>query len=288
MATPCDSPLLSAALAYVEMGYAVFPCRPNSKLPATSHGHRDATTDAEQIRQWWQRQQNRNIGLVCAGLLVVDVDPGGLTWPGDDDKRLAIKATGCPVQRTPRNGFHLLFSVPAGHHWRCSAGLLAPGVDVRCAGGFIVAAPSTVKGKPYQWIRPLVPKLELPFPPDWLVEALDALEQRRQCPSAGNGQQDGQQADIGLLIEGQRNVGLASLAGRLRRSGLAQPELEAALLEANRLRCRPPLAEKEVLGIARSIGRYPPGPAETSWGMRAAWRRAVEYRRRKYGRRTHF
>ena len=282
MATPCDSPLLSAALAYVEMGYAVFPCRPNSKLPATSHGHRDATTDAEQIRQWWQRQQNRNIGLVCAGLLVVDVDPDGLDWPGDDDKRLAIKSTGCPLQRTPRGGCHVVFTIPDGHRWRCSAGLLAPGVDTRTGGGYILVSPSTVKGKPYRWIRPLVPKLELPLPPAWLIEALDALEQRRQSPPVGNGQQTGQQADGGVLIEGMRNSVLASLAGRLRRSGLSQPELEAALLEANRLRCRPLLPEREVLAIARSIGRYPPGPAETCWAMRQAWQHAVEHRRKKH------
>jgi hypothetical protein len=112
------------------------------------------------------------------------------------------------------------------------------------------------------------------------------VEHKRQKsppPGGHNGQ-----TDVALLIEGTRNSGLASLAGRLRRSGLSQPELEAALLEANRLRCRPPLPEKEVLAIARSIGRYSPGPAEMSWGMREAWRRAVEFRRRKYGRRTHF
>ena len=273
-----------AALRYAEMGYAVFPCRPNAKLPATGHGHHDATTDAEQIRQWWSRQTDRNIGLACNGVLVVDVDPDGLAWPGDDGKRQSIKATGCPLQQTPRGGFHLVFGIPAGHHWRCSVGLLAQGVDVRTGGGYILASPSVVKGASYRWIRPLVVKSELPYPPAWLIEALDALEQRRQSPPAGNGQQTGQQTDLGLLIEGTRNAGLASLAGKLRRSGLSQPELEAALLEANRLRCRPPLPEREVLTIARSIGRYPTGPAETSWAMRQAWRHAIEYRRKQHGR----
>ena len=282
MTTASDTQLLAAALRYVEMGYSIFPCRPGSKLPAVAHGLHDATTDPERICQWWRRWPQANIGIACTGILVVDIDPAGLDWPGDDDKRLAIKATGCPLQQTPRCGFHALFSVPAGHHWRCSAGLLAPGVDTRTGGGYILAAPSIVKGRGYRWLRPLVRKSELPSPPDWLVEALDALEQRRQSSSAAGEQQGGQQADIGLLIEGQRNVGLASLAGRLRRAGLSQTELEVALLEANRLRCRPPLAEKEVLAVARSIGRYPPGPVEMSWGMREAWRHAIEHRRQKY------
>jgi len=276
------SALLVAALRYAEQGYLVFPCRPGSKLPAVAHGHNDATADPVQIEQWWRRWPRANIGLNCASLLVVDVDPDGLSWPGDDDKRLAIKNTGCPLQRTPRGGYHLVYSVPDGHHWRCSAGLLAPGVDTRTGGGYILAAPSIVKGACYKWIRPPVHKSELPPPPAWLVEALDALEQRRQCSSASDGQQTGQQLDGGILVEGMRNAGLASLAGRLRRSGLAQRELEAALLEANQLRCRPPLPEREVLVVARSIGRYPPGPGETSWGMREAWRHAIEHRRRKH------
>jgi len=285
---PCsDSPLLAAALQYAEMGYAVFPCRPGAKLPATGHGVLDATTDAEQIRRWWSRRPDFNIGLACNGLVVIDIDPDGLAWPGDDDKRRGIRGTGCPVQRTPRGGFHLLFSVPAGHQWRCSASLLAPGVDVRTNGGYVLACPSVVKSKTYQWIRPLVRKEELPVPPGWIVEALDAVEQRRQSPSAGNDRPT-EHRDLGVLVEGQRNAGLASLAGRLRRSGLTQPELEAALLEANRLRCRPPLPEKEVLSIAKSVGRYPPGPVESCWAMRQAWRRAVEHRRWKYATRRHF
>jgi len=284
---PCsDSPLLAAALQYAEMGYAVFPCRPGAKLPATGHGVLDATTDAEQIRRWWSRRPDFNIGLACNGLVVIDIDPDGLAWPGDDDKRRGIRGTGCPVQRTPRGGFHLLFSVPAGHQWRCSASLLAPGVDVRTNGGYVLACPSVVKSKTYQWIRPLVRKEELPLPPDWLIAELDAVEHKRQKsppPGGHNGQ-----TDVALLIEGTRNAGLASLAGKLRRAGLSQTELESALLAANERRCRPPLPEKEVLSIAKSIGRYPPGPVESCWAMRQAWRRAVEHRRWKYATRRHF
>jgi len=271
MATPTDAPtLLAAALEYASLGYAVFPCRPGGKLPATGHGHNDATTDAEQIRRWWSRQPTRNLGLACNGVLVVDIDPAGLSWPGDEAKRQSIKATGCPLQRTPRGGCHLIFGVPNGHCWRCSAGLLAPGVDTRTGGGYIVVAPSIVKGKAYRWIRPLVPKSELPLPPDWLVEALDELERKRQKPPAGNGQAI-EHPEVGLLSEGMRNSGLASLAGKLRRAGLSQTELESALLAANRSRCRPPLPEKEVLTIARSIGRYPVGKLTQGWARKTAW-----------------
>jgi hypothetical protein len=286
MATVGEAPMLAAALDYARLGYAVFPCRPGAKLPATGHGVLDATSDAAQITAWWRRWPQANIGLACNGLLVVDIDPGGLAWPGDDDKRQSIKGTSCPLQQTPRGGYHLVFGIPAGCHWRCSVGLLAPGVDTRTGGGYIVVAPSVVKGKTYQWIRPLVRKEELPPPPDWLIAELDAVEHKRQKsppPGGHNGQ-----TDVALLTEGTRNAGLASLAGKLRRAGLSQTELETALLAANQQRCRPPLPEREVLAIARSIGRYPPGPAETSWAMQQAWRHAIEHRMRKYATRRHF
>jgi len=280
-----DSPLLAAALRYVELGYAVFPCRPGAKLPAVAHGVLDATSVVEQITAWWRRWPQANIGLACNGLVVIDIDPDGLAWPGDEGKRQSIKGTGCPLQRTPRGGYHLIFSVPSGHVWRCSAGLLAPGVDVRTGGGYIVVAPSVVKGKPYRWIRPLVRKEELPPPTTWLTEELDAVERRRQKPSPPREQPELEGADS--LIEGTRNAGLASLAGRLRRSGLSEAELLAALLTANKQRCCPPLPEKEVAAIAKSIAKYAPGPVESCWAMREAWKKAVEHRRRKYARRTH-
>lgn len=60
-----------------------------------------------------------------------------------------------------------------------------------------------------------------------------------------------------IIPEGSRNNSLASMAGKLRRADMNQQEIEAALLEANRQRCLPPLPEDEVRKIARSIAQYP-------------------------------
>lgn len=62
----------------------------------------------------------------------------------------------------------------------------------------------------------------------------------------------------GVIPEGQRNSELASLAGTMRRRGLTESEIEAALLAVNSARCTPPLSEIEVERIAASIGRYQP------------------------------
>jgi hypothetical protein len=271
--------MLDAALYYAAAGYRVFPCRPGAKVPATQHGLHDATDDAGRIAAWWRLQPAANVAVATDGLVVVDIDPAGLAWPGDEDQRAEIKAARPPLQRTPRGGFHLFFAVPAGKQWRCSAGLLAAGVDVRAAGGYVVAAPSTVGRATYQWIRPLVPRDALPPPPQWLIDALDALEHRRAAPTP-NGPRAPADAG-GVLLAGGRNVGLTSLAGRLRRAGLAEGEIAAALLTANRERCSPPLPDREVLAIARSIARYTPRPGEQCWAMKQAWKHAIEHRRRK-------
>jgi hypothetical protein len=63
----------------------------------------------------------------------------------------------------------------------------------------------------------------------------------------------------GPIWDGQRNVTLASVAGSLRDRGLDAETICIVLLEVNQRRCEPPLAEAEVVGIGRSIGRYPPG-----------------------------
>jgi hypothetical protein len=49
----------------------------------------------------------------------------------------------------------------------------------------------------------------------------------------------------------------------MRRRGMTENEILAALLETNR-RCVPPLDEHEVLQIARSVARYQPAEKETS------------------------
>jgi Primase C terminal 1 (PriCT-1)/AAA domain len=60
-----------------------------------------------------------------------------------------------------------------------------------------------------------------------------------------------------VILEGSRNDVLASLAGSMRRRGMGEAEILAALLVTNQRRCRPPLPQQEVERIARSIARRP-------------------------------
>jgi hypothetical protein len=73
--TPANA-LLEAALRYAKRGWPVIPIQPRDKRPLTRHGLNDASTDRAQIRRWWERYPNANIGVALwhAGLVIVDGD----------------------------------------------------------------------------------------------------------------------------------------------------------------------------------------------------------------------
>jgi hypothetical protein len=60
---------------------------------------------------------------------------------------------------------------------------------------------------------------------------------------------------------GSRNAHLTSLAGSMRRRGMTEQSMLAALREENAARCRPPLSDTDVCRIAKSVGRYAPDPS---------------------------
>ncbi len=259
MVTP--GALLTAALCYAEFGYRVFPCWPGTKHPITQHGFRDASCDSAQIQEWWTRHSTANIGIAAEGLLVVDIDGANNPWPHDPERAADLAGAGA-IALTPRGGRHHLFRRPEGVNWKCSTSKIAPGIDIRTDGGYIVAAPSEIKDGPYRWAETLEldsARAQLPEPPAWLVAELD----RVATPTVTTGTPtfahvatgDG---TVNQIPVGQRNGTLARLAGSMRRVGMSGAEIAAALHRANQDRCCPPLPDAEVQQIAASIAKYQP------------------------------
>ena len=93
--TACDSDERSRCLVSLTgaaaAGWAVFPIQQRGKWPAIpkrqgGNGFHDATQDEDQIRVWWARCSDANIGApVPPSLVVVDVDgeQGAETLAGD-------------------------------------------------------------------------------------------------------------------------------------------------------------------------------------------------------------
>jgi hypothetical protein len=162
------SPLGQAAEAYAVAGWWIFPIKPKGKTPMTAHGLKDATSDPGQVRAWWAQTPEANIGLNCgkSGLVAIDLDkhgadrspavPAGQTT-GDglsEWQKLAERHGLPPATATSLTGGgrHLLFAAPPDVTIKNSAGRLAPGIDVRGEGGYIVLPPSIhPSGAAYQW-----------------------------------------------------------------------------------------------------------------------------------------
>lgn len=260
--------LSEIALRYAELGFRVFPIAPGTKAPLTEHGHLEATVAPDVISRWWQGRPNANIGIATTNLLVVDVDAEA-TWLHEDVQK-ALDLAIAPISLTANGGTQYLFRQPPGKDWRCTIGKLAPHVDTRANGGYIVVPPSVLEGnKPYRWAPGQeleVAPGALPLPPDWLVVELDRLASG--TPTLASVAAAGPESN--KIPSGQRNATLAKLGGTMRRVGMSQPEIAAALLRVNADRCVPPLAPREVERIAASIARYEPDQiavalAENHW-----------------------
>lgn len=249
--TPAGDTMLQAALWYADLGYAVFPCAPGRKTPATEHGLLDATTDQEQIERWWTEQPDANIAIRTDGLVAIDIDGAANPWLADEPAKLA-ELVRAPTSLTPRGGRQHLFRQPAGRAWRNTTGRLAPHVDTRADGGYICVTPSIVGTTSYRWADGPslhIPPEQLPEPPAWLTALLDAASSPVIAPASPR---------ENAIPDGQRNATLARLAGVMRRVGMSQAEILAALNRANIDRCIPPLDAREVSRIAQSIARYAP------------------------------
>jgi hypothetical protein len=197
--------LLAAALATADRGWPVFPLRPGDKRPAL-HGadrcpgtgpcadthagwEQRATTDPDRIRAAWARAPY-NVGIATgpARLVVVDLDtpkPGQdppftlrethRVRDGSDMFALLCEQAGVPVPLdtytviTGRGGSHLYYRHPEGGPvLRNTAGTLGWLIDTRAAGGYVVAAGSTVAHRPYTVAHDTGPA---PLP-GWLADAL--------------------------------------------------------------------------------------------------------------------
>lgn len=237
---------LDAALRYASWGWAVLPIQPGSKLPASAHGVKDASTDPAQIRAWFEGRPDLNLAVAAgraSNLTIFDIDPrnsGDASWgawlamngPADDG----------PHQLTAGGGSHFLAQYDPS--WRSSK--LAQGVDLLSDGRYFLVYPSQIAGKKYEWEASSDPSDGIaPFkiPPAWSL-----AQSERKPASTGDGG--------GLLPVGSRNAGLAALAGAMRHHGMGQAEILAALSVANELRCNPPLASSELSQIVDSICRY--------------------------------
>lgn len=220
-------------------------CENQGKHPRTQHGLDDATTLPDQIREWWERWNNANIGIPCGKnyIAVLDIDPrhGG-------DKSLAKlqerhgKLPDTFTVKTGGDGLHYYFSRFAGEKLKSVSNALGteyPGIDLKSDGGYVVGPGSLhLSGNRYEIIND-VPLVDIP---EWLEKLLI-----NQGKNENGYKEPFKLPDV--IPKGDRNKTLVSFASSLRSKGADEGEILAALQAVNR-RCTPAYSEKELQTIA--------------------------------------
>lgn len=142
------------ALRFAKRGFAVFPLQPGAKIPLVKNWGKAATTDLRQIKQWWQKWPDANIGLVTGavnGIVVIDLDvKNGIDGEANFKalcRKLGIRLPRTYIVETPSGGLHLYFRTKRAGKIRNSAGVLGSGIDIRAEGGYVVAAGSLIDDK---------------------------------------------------------------------------------------------------------------------------------------------
>ncbi|MEV5874363.1 bifunctional DNA primase/polymerase [Streptomyces sp. NPDC052101] len=243
------SALLRAALDAAARGWHVFPLRPGTKRPALhgeascsltgvcASGHQKweqrATTDQDRIRATWSRAPF-NVGIATgpSGLVVVDLDmpkdkgssdaPSGAATFEALCERAGHAVPETRRTRTASGGQHLYLAAPSGVRLANTAGSLAPLVDTRAWGGYVVAAGSITPAGRYETVSGS-PTAALPV---WLLRLLEPAAVQPAAPlrlPAVSGSRaavaalEAECAEVSAAPESQRNITLNRCAFKVGR-----------------------------------------------------------------------
>lgn len=244
-----------AVLSMVNRGLYVYPVVPNSKQPIKNYSYLKATQDINLIKTWFSDEPNINIGvnLSKSRLLVVDIDNH------NNDLMTSLKSLynlgyilpSDYVERTQSGGLHYYFR--ANQQLEPTRKIkFVDGVDI--LGDFVISSPSTnYKVLDNKSID------DIPPAPDWVIKALEHKEtptdKMKDNPAGYKKYYTGYLIDeiVNGVDAGSRNNWIASIFGKLLRSGASPRNAYDLITVINKNYVSPPLDAKELDAIAESI-----------------------------------
>lgn len=267
------------ALQLAQAGVPVYPLAPGSKTPPKGHhGYREATTNTAIIATW-PNEWGLGIDLFTAGMVVLDLDQPGTDCNGHavHGGKNGVKALKVYLEQhqrrlprpmyaeqTPHGGLHLFFKLdkPLERPTRKTNAL--PGVDI--LGDFVIASPSEVDGSPYLVMQDQAQPVSIhdtATAPQWIVDLLTA-PQTAFNPTKANSFMKGQKTYTGRLFdkiaqgadEGERNNWLASVTGSILNAGTDPANAYYLIGWINERFISPPLDDREVNAVFKSVCKY--------------------------------
>lgn len=260
--------MIDSVLEYQKKGLFVYRLAPKAKVPLwKTSGFNEATNNSEQLVKWWSDTPNANIGihLKMSGLVVIDVDrhENGADGVGNL-RQLFEKFSPFPptyTERTPRNGFHFFFKVPAGIELEQNSNVLQDyfqtektGIDVITYG--IPVAPTVVRNLgTYRVLdnRSLDEIVELP---SWLVNLLNHKEEMNAETNFKNSNKKYTGAFLDEMVAGastgNRNEFIMKMISKMLAVGADLSTIYQLMTVINENFIDEPLEEKELNTIFKS------------------------------------
>ncbi len=250
-----ETDINACAKTYLDQNWSIIPLRHKDKratLRWQEFQYRRATQ--EDIDSWLSRWPDMNLGVVTgivSRLVIMDINP----THGGDDSLFDLEQSYGSLPRTVEaitggGGHHLYFQHPGGVvHNRVG---FAPGIDIRGDGGYVVAPPSLhVSGVRYSWAPGHAPGETTIAPlPDWVVERLTGEDRR-----AGHTKEYWRKLVQEGVSHDQAADALGSLSGHLLWHGVDPDVVLEMMLCWNRVRCKPPLDDEEIIDAVQNISR---------------------------------
>lgn len=249
--------ILDAALEYLDRGFSVIPVNRADKKPYVKWQEFTKRLPTEdELYRWWEVWPNANVAIICgsiSGIWAVDADgPAGIDWMTAN-----LPKTG--AYSITAKGLHAIYLAPKGTPIR-NAVRLAPEVDIRGDGGYIVAPPSKHQsGHEYRW--------------QFLMDGWDDLavfDPSNIVPKkSGNLNLDlsriSQPVDTEAIAagvpKGERDNMIFREACRLRALNLSEHEAWD-IIKAAAARCNPPFPESDALKKMQQAWKYEAGTAD--------------------------
>jgi len=228
----------------------IFPCKKN-KAPFTKRGFHDASSDPEQIKEWWGWKPGASIGISThhSGIAVLDIDVknGGFNslerlqcvygdeWMND-----------CPQVRTQGGGLHFYFA----NNLSVGSCVLKEGIDLKALNGYVIAPPSIGEKGSYEWLVPLEDHWPLPPLPFFISKELSLQKINSSRKKVEYRQQK-------KIFRGERNSYFTSLCGKfLRNFYIEDLDVVPSYLEyVNQNYSETPLSSSELSKIFNSISK---------------------------------
>lgn len=267
-----------AALLWAQSGFNVFPLLPGTKRPAVGRWKEEATTDPAKIAAWWADNPNYNYGVACGrGLLVVDIDtgPGKNGYASLLDLDFDLPADTIHV-KTPSGGEHIYLCAEDVAN---SVGHIAPGIDIRSEGGYVVGPGSVLSdaGKEGRWE---LLSFDLLAPaPSALVYAAGSAKVKTPANTAPVSVDDPKDVALAvhyltttapIAVQGKGGDNTTyQVAAKLMDIGLSSEQTLLLMKALWNPKCAPPWADDELATKVENASRYKLNPTGTS-GLVAA------------------